>query len=168
MVAVYHRAEEARTAVKMLINHGFEAAQLFVLCTDEKRSEEFRSRLMPSGAPQLNTAPAVTSGAGAALGAGVLGGLGLATGGLAAAAGVAIGAAAGAGIGFLLGSGTYSTDEAHALVERFKPLLDEGAILVVLRPREGKDDEEQLKKAETMFQAASDDTGVRSEVEPTE
>lgn len=154
-VAIYQRAEEARIAVKLLINNGFDADQLFVLCTDRTRDEEFRSRLMPSGADQLESAPVVAGGAGAAIGAGVLGGLGLAAGGVGAAAGAAVGAAAGAGIGAMLGAGTYKSDDAKRLHERFRRQLENGAIIVVLRPREGKDNEERLARADRLLGVTS-------------
>ncbi len=128
--ATFDNAEHARVAVKLLTNQGFDAEQLYVLCTDEKRREAFRSRLMPAGATQLNTAPTVVGTAGAAIGAGVLGAAGLATGGVAAAAGAAVGAATGAGLGALLGAGTCSDDTANRLAEHYAEALEQGLIVV--------------------------------------
>lgn len=143
--ALYDDPEQARIAVKLLVNQGFDSKQIFVMCTDEKRSDAFRSRLMPAGAAQLNSAPTVVGGAGAAVGAAVLGGAGLASGGIAAVAGAAIGAVAGGGVGFLLGAGTYSDDETDRLMERYTDPLKEG--LIVVHVRTG-DDEEQRTRAE--------------------
>lgn len=134
-VAIYEEAEQARSAVKLLTNQGYTAEQIFVMCTDKRRREEFRSRLMPAGASQLNTAPSVVGGAGAAIGATIVGGAALAAGPVAGLAGATVGAAAGAGVGILLGNGTYSDDETSSLVERHRESLEAGKIVVVVRPR---------------------------------
>ncbi|MEO0530252.1 MAG: hypothetical protein AAF266_06690 [Planctomycetota bacterium] len=138
-IAVYETADEARTAVKLLVNSGFSAEQLFVLCSDETNAEKFRSRLLPAGAPQLNTAPEVVGGAGAAVGAAILGAFGLATGPGAAVAGAVAGALTGGSVGILLGTATYSDDETNRLMELHRGELDKGNIVVVLRPREEDD-----------------------------
>lgn len=151
--AYYDHAEQARVAIKLLTNNGFSAEQLFVMCTDEKRSEEFRSRLMPAGSTQLNTAPSVVGGAGAAIGATLLGGLGLASGGLAGVAGAAIGALGGAGVGMMLGAGTCSEEETRVLTERFKAPLDDGKIVVVVKINEG-DVEGRTLLAESLLDQA--------------
>lgn len=126
----YDDPEQARIAVKLLVNRGFSAEQLFVLCTDEKRSEAFRSRLMPAGATQLNSAPTVVGTAGAAVGAGLLGAVGLTAGGVGAVAGAALGAVAGAGVGILLGAGTINDDETKRLGELHASALERGLIVV--------------------------------------
>lgn len=159
-VEVYEEAGQARAAVKLLTNHGYTAEQIFVLCTDEKRRDEFQSRLMPAGAPQLNSAPSVVGSAGAALGATIVGGASLAGGPAAGVAGAMVGAAAGAGVGVLLGAGTYSDDETNALIERHRGALADGKIVVVVRPRLGAArGKEQTRTAADLLAAARSPRG---------
>jgi len=149
-VAFYQTAAEARTAVKLLTNSGFDSTRVFVLCTDEKRREEFRSRLLPAGGPQLNTAPSVVGVAGSFTGIGLLGGAGLIVGWPVAVAGAGLGALVGGAIGVMLGAGTYSDDETKRLSEIYEQQLEAGQIAVVVAAGP-EDDASRMQHAEELL-----------------
>lgn len=135
-VAVYETPEQARAAVKLLVNTGYTAEQIFVLCSSETNREKFRSEMKPAGAVQLDTAPCVVGGAGAAIGGAIAGGVGLTAGPATGVAGAAFGAVVGAGIGAMLGLGTCGGAEARELQEQYRGVLDDGKIVVLVRPRD--------------------------------
>ncbi|TWT96809.1 hypothetical protein Pla108_25830 [Botrimarina colliarenosi] len=153
-VAFYDTAEQSRIATKLLVNQGFAAEQIYVLCSDETRREEFRSRLMPPGAPQLNTAPSVVAAAGASIGVA----LGAATAIVAwpiAVVTAGVGGLAGGTIGAMLGSATYHDDEqTDRLVELYDEQINSGAIVVVVTPTENDDKAKMEYAAELLQQAA--------------
>lgn len=156
-VAIYDTAEQARIAVKLLVNNGYTAEQIFVLCSTETNYEEFRSRMQPAGAVQLDTAPCVVGGAGAAIGGAIVGGAGLTAGPVVGVAGAALGAVVGAGVGAMLGLGTCGDDEARKLQERYRNTLDAGKIVVLVRPRFGSGEgKAAIAEAKQLLEAAKD------------
>lgn len=131
-IAFTDSAEQARQAVKLLINNGFSAEKITVICNEEVRKEKFRTEVMPSGSPQPQTATSLMAVAGGCLGAVAAGVATLAGGPVIAVGGAAAGAAVGGTAGSMLGAAIASNNEADNLSKPHQERLDRGGIGVAV------------------------------------
>ena len=154
-VAFYDSPEQARDAVKMLVNSGFDSKHVFVLYRDKDESFDTLGTWVPVEPPTQDS-PTVfmaTNGAGAGLGGGALLATFVAWPIAVAAAG--IGSILGGTVGAMLGAGTFKTEETRQLVEQYHEQIARGAVVVVVKPAEGEDPA-KMDKAGELLTAAVD------------
>lgn len=153
-VAFYDSPEQARSAVKMLVNSGFDSKHVFVLHRDKDESFDTLGTWVPVEPPTQDSATVFMATNGA--GAGIVGGALLATmvawpiAVVAAGVGALLGGAAGA----MLGAGTFKSEETCQLVEQYYDRIAQGAVVVVVKPTEGEDPAKMDKAAELLANAA--------------
>lgn len=154
-VGFYENEEQARVAVKLLVNSGFDAEHVFVLCPNDKWKDESLATRVYVGPPENDASIYFMTATGASMGA--AGGALLATVAAWPVAVVAAGIAgiAGGAIGAMLGAGSFSDDETQHLVDLYHRRIEQGEVVVVVKPTEGQDPA-QMERAAELLAAAAD------------
>lgn len=153
-VAFYDSPEQARNAVKMLVNSGFDSPHVFVLYRDKDESFDTLGTWVPVEPPTQDSATVFMATHGA--GFGIVGGALLATivAWPVAVVAAGVGGLAGGAIGAMLGAGTFKSEETRQLVEQYHDRIAQGAVVVVVKPDENDDAAKMDKAAELLANAA--------------
>lgn len=150
-VGFYDDDRAARVAVKMLMNSGFNAEQVFVLCSNESWTGDSLTTRIYVGGPHHDAATVFTATLGA--GIGVVAGAAL----LpffpwpVALIAAGIGGVLGGIIGGMLGAGTFNTSpKTKQLADLYRDQIDKGLIVVVVDPAKEDDNAKMDRAAELL------------------
>ncbi len=155
-VGFYDNDDQARIAVKLLVNAGFDAEHVFVLSSNKMWKGDSLATRIYVGPPENDASIYYMTATGASMGA--------ASGALLAviaawpiaviAAGVA--GVAGGAIGAMIGAGTFGDDETHQLADLYHDRIEKGNVVVVVKPKEGEDPAKMERAAELLSAAATE------------
>ncbi len=153
-VGFYQSPDQARDAVKMLVNSGFDSKHVYVLYRDKDETFDTLGTWVPVEPPSQDSGRVFMATHGA--GFGIVGGAFLATivAWPIAVVAAGVGGLAGGAIGAMLGTGTFSSDETRRLVEHYHDRIAQGAVVVVVKPTEGEDPAKMERAAKLLATAA--------------
>lgn len=154
-VAFYDSPDQARDAVKLLVNSGFDSKHVFVLHRDKDETFDTLGTWVPVEPPTQDSATVFMATNGA--GAGLVGGALLATmvAWPIAVITAGVGAVLGGATGAMLGAGTFKSEETRQLVEQYHDKIARGAVVVVVKPDDGDDPAKMDKASELLAVAAN-------------
>ena len=155
-VAFYDTPDQARKAVKLLVNSGFDSQHVIVLYYDNSETFDTLGTWVPVEPPSQDSGRVfmATNGAGAGIAGGVL--LASIVAWPIAIVAAGVGGLAGGAIGAMLGTGTFGNEETRQLAVQYHDRIAEGAVVVVVKPMEG-DDAAKMERATELLTAAAEE-----------